>query len=136
VKSPGRRSPITTATSIAGLAWGTALLASPERVVRAIAGATPPDRALLVGARVLGARHIGQSVAVLFRPELAARWGVGIDVVHALSMLCLAGVDGRRRRPALASAAVSAALGIGSLACYPRLNDRRGSARLRQVQLW
>ncbi len=85
-----------------------------------IDGSFAPDRPLRVGARVLGLRHLGQTLALVLRPDLAARWGAGIDAVHAMSMLGLAVVGSKRRRPELVSAGVSFGLGMLSFAGRPR----------------
>jgi hypothetical protein len=108
-----------TLAAAAGTAWGLALVVQPERILTALDGETAPDPALVAGARVLGVRHVVQAIVLVRRPNLAARWGIGIDVAHAVSMLGLAAVDHRRRRAELVSAAVSLALGITSFAGRP-----------------
>lgn len=103
-----------------GAAWGLALAVTPKRVLNALDSSIVPGQPLMVGARVLGARHIGQAAALLLRPDLAARWGAGVDGLHATSMLALAALDPKRRRLELVSAGVSLTLGVASFASRPR----------------
>jgi hypothetical protein len=103
-----------------GAAWGLALIAQPRRVLRVIDGSVPPGRPLLMGTRVLGARHLGQALGLVLRPDVAARWGAGVDLVHAVSMLGLAAAEPRRRRPELVSAGVSLILGAVAFTGRPR----------------
>lgn len=118
--NPAPASKVTMVAAGVGAVWGLALVARPGRVLMIIDGSPPPDRPLLVGARVLGVRHLGQALALVLRPDLAARWGAGIDVVHAMSMLGLGVADSKRRRPELVSAGVSLGLGMLSFAGRPR----------------
>jgi len=68
-------------------------------------------------ARVLGARQLAQALAsgpVPSYPVLAV--GVGVDLLHAASMLALA-ISGRRRRAALTDALIAGAFAVaGALA--------------------
>jgi hypothetical protein len=97
------------AATVLGAAWGAALLISPERMLRAT-GVDPGLPGAVVAARVLGARHLLQSAIVAARPGPTARWAAVIDGLHASSMLALAVIAPSYRRPALASAQVSAGL--------------------------
>ncbi|HEU5036588.1 MAG TPA: hypothetical protein VFT70_06280 [Nocardioides sp.] len=72
-------------------------------------------------ARLLGARWLAQAaVSDRLRPGHAAHLGVGIDVVHAVSMLAAARRWPGAARPALLSAGVASALAVA---------DARSSAR-------
>lgn len=61
------------------------------------------------GVRVAGVRHVGQAALSLAVPELRIL-GVAVDALHAASMLAVAGVSRRFRRPALWQAALATAL--------------------------
>jgi len=91
-----------------GVAWGALLLERGETTWGRVAG-RPPTSADLVGVRVLGLRHLVQGAAQVAAPQRLRRLFVAVDVVHALTMLALAGADERRRRPAVLSAVVALA---------------------------
>src|SRR5579875_1208561 len=89
--------------------WGLLLLAAPGRLPRVAGGADTP--AVRVAARLLGARHVAEALilsATQGRP--ARRWIIGVDAIHAASMVALATVSVRLRRDALLSAAATALL--------------------------
>jgi hypothetical protein len=104
-------------SGVAAAVWGTALLAVGRRLWT-VATADPPGDVDQLAVRALGARHLLQGVAQASAPALGQRFFVGVDIVHAASMLWLAAVDERRRRPALVSAA--AAVGAAALTLAAR----------------
>jgi hypothetical protein len=110
-------------------AWGAACLVAPRRIGRA-AGVGPGDRRAIIAVRVLGLRETAQAVLVgtARSPEVSAV-GVWVDLVHALSMVALAGGSARYRRPALASAATAVLWGVlGSPAGPAGRRDCSGGA--------
>lgn len=106
-------------SGVAAAVWGGALLVRGRALWVAVDGREPDDvDRLAVG--FLGLRHLVQGAVQAAEPGRFQRVGVAVDVVHAASMLALAAVDERRRRPALVSA--GAALVAASLT----LTARRG----------
>lgn len=89
-------------------AWGVALLAYPDCVLRSVHGLKIDSKSRVV-ARILGARHVTQALLSGHRPspEVLAM-GVWVDSVHALTALGLAVVDRARVRAGLTDAAVAA----------------------------
>lgn len=92
-------------------ACGAALLLRPAEVTRAVcAGRREPHPRVT---QVLGARLVGQHVAVLVRPTRGmVLSGVAVDVLHALSMAAVAVRWPAYRRPAVASGGTSAAAAV------------------------
>ncbi len=88
-------------------AWGAALLLCPGRVLATVHGLRVDNRSRVI-ARILGARHLTQSILSGYRPspEVLAM-GVWIDAVHALTALGLAVVDRSRARAGLTDTAVA-----------------------------
>ncbi len=85
--------------------FGGVCLAAPQ----AVPGLAPPlDGRMRLVVRILGARHLVQAW-LIGRSPTVVRHGVGggIDVAHAATMVTLARVDRRRRRPALTNAAIA-----------------------------
>jgi hypothetical protein len=78
----------------------------------------PLDPATLRVVRVLGARQVVQGgVALAFPAEPLLGLGVGVDALHALSMVPVAAAAPRWRRPALVSGLTAAAFAVaGALA--------------------
>ena len=88
---------------------GAAVLARP-REVAALAAGRPDGRPPTPVMRFLGARLLVQGAVALVRPSRFVVLGGGaVDALHALSMVGVAGVDARYRRPALLSAGAAAA---------------------------
>ena len=103
-------------------ACGAALLAAPDRVLRAVGGRAAGQDGARATARLLGARHLAQALVLAGRPEPGtARLGAWVDTLHAASMAALGVVDGRRRRVALAAGAVA-----GGQAALETAEGRRG----------
>lgn len=73
----------------------------------------PVDPVTVAVARVLGARHLAQAAATVYRPsrELVAA-GVYSDAAHAVSMVGLAVVSAAHRRAGLIDAAIALALAL------------------------
>jgi hypothetical protein len=78
----------------------------------------PLDPATLRVVRVLGARQVVQAgLALAFPAEPLLGLGVGVDALHALSMVPVAAAAPRWRRPALVSGLTAAAFAVaGALA--------------------
>jgi hypothetical protein len=80
------------------LAWGTLLLLRPQPVLRA--ARTAPDPESVSVARLLGARHVVQAVALaavpgsvwgaVISPRAVRRVGAVVDLLHAASAFSLA----------------------------------------------
>lgn len=93
------------ALGAARVAWGTALLLAPKRLVKAAGG--QPDPAAVRVARLLAGRHLAQGAL-----ELAAwpRWrraGEAVDLLHSASLLPVAALDRRQRRALLVDSALA-----------------------------
>lgn len=84
----------------ARVVWAAILLLFPRRVLRAVD--RRPDGNGVAVARALGARHTIQAVVELTTGQRWQRDGVAIDLLHATSMLAVAGFNARWRRAALA----------------------------------
>lgn len=95
-------------------AWGAVLLLMPGVPLRiGHAGDAVGTRA---AARVLGARHIAQSLWIAgVDGDVPPAWSMAVNVLHGSSMLALAGARPRLRRVALVSAVNAGALAAGSL---------------------
>jgi hypothetical protein len=90
-------------------AFGALLLVAPQTIVAPVAASD--DRAPVIFARVLGARHLAQAaVAARHGSRAAAIGGVAVDAVHAATAFALAAADARHRRVALANAATASLL--------------------------
>lgn len=89
-------------------AWGAALLIAPKRF---LASDTQSSETVRTAARVLGARQLVESALLLREPERPPpRWAIGVDLIHAASMLAVAAGSRRLRPDALRSAAIAGAL--------------------------
>lgn len=99
--------------------WGAVLLIAPHGVARTPAG--PLDARTILIARILGVRQLVQAAATApgssYRLRVAS---TGVDIVHAASMLGLAAIDVRHRRPALADAVVAAGFAAAGYAATRR----------------
>jgi hypothetical protein len=93
---------------------GAIYLAFPARAASAI-GAGEPGTAAVRVARVLGARHAAQALATTGHPPgTVLALGAGVDAAHAASMLALAVISPRWRRPAVRDGLIAATLaGVG-----------------------
>lgn len=97
----------------AQLGLGVALVSSPRRVV-ALIGADH-DAATRIGARVLGARLIGQGAVVATTRRVGVhQLSALVDAVHAVSMVALAACSSQRRRAAAASGALATVAALAS----------------------
>jgi hypothetical protein len=88
-------------------AWGAVLLADPDLPLRL--GGGLDSRGVRVAVRILGARHLVETVLTTRDPRLVRGVRV-VDGIHAVSMLILAAASPRLRRDALLSAASASAL--------------------------
>ncbi|MGI8680874.1 MAG: hypothetical protein ACR2JO_01810 [Mycobacteriales bacterium] len=97
---------------LAGAALGAFLGMRPHRVSREVSGGSSVGANWL---RLLGARHLGQGIALLGRPTSRVLSGsAAVDGLHAASMVMLALASPAYRRPAALSAAVATASGTAS----------------------
>lgn len=88
------------------LLYGALLLTVPSAVVAAVGGGPTPPPSLVV--RVLGARQVGQGLALLLRPAKATvTASAAVDGLHALTMVVAAVRWPGYRRAAAASGAVA-----------------------------
>ena len=106
-------------TGIGSALWGLALLAR-GREVWGLVDHRPPTEADLAAVRFLGTRHLVEGVTQAVLPHRFQELYVGIDLTHALSMVGLAAVDERRRRPAVASGLVAVGAAALTLAARRR----------------
>jgi hypothetical protein len=84
-------------------------LLAPRFVAVAAAGRSRPVPAFVV--RLLGARMLCQGCWLAQRPsDTVLSAGTGIEAVHGVTMLCVAGADARDRSTALKAAALAAGL--------------------------
>jgi hypothetical protein len=114
---------------LARLAYGTALLASPARIVRAYGG-DPADEAITMAARILGARHVIQAVVTGNHPGPIRRYGGAlVDALHALSMFTLASMDSDHARPALIDGSVAALFCVAGVRAGTGSRDDGSTAR-------
>ncbi len=99
------------------IVWGAVLLASPGRV---LAGCPDPvPEYAHVAVRVLGARQLVEGAVLARHPcRPPPEWSIGVDALHALSMLALAAARPGLRPAALRSAA--GALTLTALSAYER----------------
>ena len=89
------------------VAWGAALVIAPAAVLARVHGVRV-DRKALVVARILGARHLLQTLlsGINPSPEMLAA-GVWVDSVHALTAFGLAAVDRDRARAGIVDGVVA-----------------------------
>ena len=86
----------------------------------------PLDTTTLRVVRVLGARQVTQAgLALAFPAEPLLGLGVGVDALHALSMVPLALVTPRWRRPALVSGLTAAAFAAAGVLAARRIPGNR-----------
>lgn len=115
----GDRRGLTRVVAGSWLGVGAFLVARPEQAL-AVVGQADPPHALVVIARVLGARTAVQNVVVLAAPtRLVVGAGAAVDLTHALSMVAAALHWPAYRRAALASGALAAAAAILGRASAP-----------------
>jgi hypothetical protein len=105
---------VTPATG-ARLVLAAAALVAPRRVA-SWWGADPGDEAVLRVARILAVRHLTQALATSVRPGRDTdRVSAAVDALHATSMVVLAGLSPRYRRPAATSACVALAFSVATV---------------------
>jgi hypothetical protein len=97
-------------------ALGATLVLRPEAVAKASSGPDAVPRAWIV--RALGGRMLLQAAVQAARPDpRVVDAGVAVDASHGASMVALAAVSPRYRRPASLSAAVAGLSTALGLAC-------------------
>jgi hypothetical protein len=101
--------------------WGATILLAGADIWYIVDGRRP-TRDDDAAVRFLGARHLVEGLAQTAIPSRFQRFYLAVDVTHAVSMLYLAIVDERRRRPAILSGA--AALGAAALTLAARRRAR------------
>lgn len=107
------------ADSLARGVWGALLLLDPGLPLRL--GGGQDSRTVSAAMRVLGARHLVESVVLARSPTTRARRAVDtLDLLHAASMLALARARPEVRRDALLSAASASILVALSLSAGKR----------------
>lgn len=91
--------------------WGLALLVAPRALLRAVErGERPVLPAALVAMRVLGVRHLAQTLVEAVGPWPTVGYlGAGTDGLHALSDVGMAVLVPRWRRAALVDTAIATA---------------------------
>jgi hypothetical protein len=109
--SPDRQPRSRAALTVLRLLVGAVELAAPERVT-ALTLSRRPEHSETVVARILGARHLGQGLVPRSAPFGALLTGPLLDTLHSASMVGLAVLSPRHRRPALASATVSGSFAV------------------------
>ena len=108
-------------------ATGCGLLLFPESIVSAIEPRGRVDRATVIAARVLGARHLAEAAVLADRPSPGVLFGgAAIDAIHAASMVAVARLSPTHRRPALASA--GSAAGFAAVGAVLAVSARRVTA--------
>jgi hypothetical protein len=86
----------------------------------------PLDSATLRVVRVLGARQVTQAgLALAFPAEPLLGLGVGVDALHALSMVPLVLATPRWRRPALVSGLTATAFAAAGMLAARRIPGNR-----------
>ena len=113
------------ALGMAGIVWGSALLTVGPGVWRLLDERDPTD-VDRIALRFLGVRHVVTGVAQVAIPSRFQRLEIGIDLIHTATMLALAAVDPRRRRPALVTAAVASASAIAGMRIRARTSPTPG----------
>jgi hypothetical protein len=101
--------------AVADCGAGLVLIAAPTRVAALAAGSGTRPRSAII--RLLGARIAAQGVAQLVRPSTGTtRLVAVVEALHGSSMVGLAVLSPRYRRPALIAAAVAGLSGAAELA--------------------
>lgn len=114
-ESSGASDRLVRLTGVGSAVWGLVLLVRGDEIWRMVDDRAP-TQVDVAAVRVLGTRHLAEGVTQAVLPHRFQELYVGVDLIHAASMVGLAAVDERRRRPALASAAVAVAAAVFTLA--------------------
>jgi hypothetical protein len=93
--------------TVARIALGSACLAVPTQLLALVGGLDRDDTRTRAIVRVLGARLALQAGADLWLGPRTRKFDVGVDLVHAASMLPVAALWPAHRRTALVSAAIA-----------------------------
>jgi hypothetical protein len=111
--------PLMRALGVAGIAWGSAILTAGSSIWRRLDGQAP-TQGDQIALRFLGARHVATGTIQVLFPGRLQRLEIGIDVIHAATMVGLSALDPPRRRPALVTAAVALASAAAGMAIRER----------------
>lgn len=112
----GRR--VTRLAAVPWALWGTAMLVRPGEVTRLVCGGRPAPDSRIV--RLLGARLVVQHVATVVRPtRTVVLTGVGVDLLHAASMVLARAYWPGHARPIWASGASSVGSAAAGLLTAP-----------------
>lgn len=111
--------PLMRALGVAGIAWGSAILTAGSSIWRRLDGQAP-TQGDQIALRFLGARHVATGTIQVLFPGRLQRLEIGIDVIHAATMVGVAALDPPRRRPALVTAAVALASAAAGMAIRER----------------
>jgi hypothetical protein len=114
-------------TVLAGVraGYGVVQVALPGYSAEELLGG-PLDATTVRVVRVLGARQLAQAgLALAFPAEPLLGLGVGVDALHALSMVPLALATPRWRRPALVSGLMATAFAAAGLLTARRVPGHR-----------
>jgi hypothetical protein len=104
-----------TPATLVRLTVGGLLLAAPHRVLARIHAPDCDDPAVLVVARVLGARLVVQGALDVAAHGRFRRIGAAVEAAHAASMMPVVTGSPRHRRSAGTSAAVATGLALADL---------------------
>jgi hypothetical protein len=121
-------------TLLAGVraTYGAVQLATPAYSAERLLGG-PLDPATLRVVRVLGGRQLVQAgLALAFPSEPLLGLGVGVDAMHALSMVPVAAATPRWRRPALVSGLTAAAFAAAGVLAARRIPGNRTFNRVEE----
>ena len=111
--------PLMRALGVAGIAWGSAILTAGSSIWRRLDG-QGPSQGDQIALRFLGARHVATGTIQVLFPGRLQRLEIGIDVIHAATMVGVGALDPPRRRPALVTAAVALASAAAEMAIRAR----------------
>ncbi|WP_157623392.1 hypothetical protein [Terrabacter sp. Root85] len=111
--------PLMRALGVAGIAWGSAILTAGSSIWRRLDGQAP-TQGDQIALRFLGARHVATGTIQVLFPGRLQRLEIGIDVIHAATMVGVGALDPPRRRPALVTAAVALASAAAGMAIRER----------------
>ncbi len=110
------------ALGVAGITWGSAILTAGPLIWRRLDGQAP-TQVDQIALRFLGARHVATGTIQVLFPRRLQRVEIGIDLIHAATMVGLGALDPPRRRPALVTAAVALASAAAGTAIRARASD-------------
>ena len=119
----GPRQGLRAAVIVSRAGWGLALIAVPQRVLRAI-GAPDSNLGPRNVVRVLGVRHLAQAATEARGGTTTWALGIIADVLHAATGVGLASVSRAWRQAALTDATIATAFTLSGAACRPETLPR------------